>query len=127
MFRIFSARNNPNTKTNDYVFYEKGIIDVTNFDVMSPDDDLGYMCGCDIFVFQNGIIEIFSDDNEKELLERFSVSDVVRASNNINNYDPDYAMDVSMITKKKELRISFQSKESKNRFWNVITTIYDKI
>ena len=42
---------------NAPVFHGEGIIDVTNFEAMSPDDSLGYMCGCNISIFQDGMIE----------------------------------------------------------------------
>lgn len=110
---------------NDPIFHEKGIIDVTNLDAMSPDDSLGYMCDCDITIFQNGKIEICAVDNVTDLLESFSVLDIVRTSNNINNYDPTHVTEVSVITETKDIRISFQTKESKIEFWNALTTTYD--
>ena len=109
--------------TNKYnekapVFHGEGIIDVTSFDTISPEDSLGYMCGCDISVFQSGKIEIRSIDNAKDLLESFSAMDIVRTSDNINNYDP--AHDMAVITENKTLRLSFQTKESKIELCNAL-------
>ena len=44
--------------------------------------------------------------------------DIVRTSDNINNYDP--AHDMAVITENKTLRISFQTKESKIEFCNAL-------
>ena len=111
--------------TNKYnekapVFHGEGIIDVTSFDTISPEDSLGFMCGCDISVFQSGKIEIRSIDNAKDLLESFSAMDIVRTSDNINNYDPAHDMEIAVITENKTLRISFQTKESKIEFCNAL-------
>ena len=127
MFSFFKIKKKSQTPSNTILFRGKGIIDVTNFDAMSPDDSLGYMCGCDVSVFMNGQIEIYTDDKTKDLLESFSISDIVRANNNINNYDPNHIAEVSLITENKDLRISFQAKESKDEFWDALTTAYDKL
>ncbi|MBQ8504170.1 MAG: hypothetical protein IJ491_07825 [Clostridia bacterium] len=127
MFSFFKTRKNSKATKNNSVFQGKGFIDVTNFDAMSPDDSLGYACVCDIVVFQNGLIEIFSDNNERNLLESFSVLNIVTANNNINNYAPETMMGVSVITENKGLRIFFQTKESKIEFWNALTTTYDNL
>ena len=60
-------------------------------------------------------------------MERLSVFDIVRASNNINNYDPNHITEVSLTTENKDLRISFQAKESKDEFWDALTTTYDNL
>ena len=127
MFSFFKIKKKSQTPSNTILFRGKGIIDVTNFDAMSPDDSLGYMCGCDVSVFMNGQIEIYTDDKTKDLLESFSILDIVRANNNINNYDPNHIAEVSLITENKDLRISFQAKESKDEFWDALTTAYDKL
>ncbi|MGN0539024.1 MAG: hypothetical protein ACI4KI_04140 [Candidatus Fimenecus sp.] len=126
MYRFFKTRKKQ-TQQEYVLFHGEGILDVTNSNAMSSDDSLGYMCGCDISVSQNGKIEIFSLENVKELLECFSVLDIVRASNNINNYDSTYVTEVLLITENKDLRISFQTKESKIEFWNALTTTYDNL
>lgn len=111
--------------TNKYnekapVFHREGIIDVTIFDAISPEDSLGYMCGCDISVFQSGKIEMRSLDNAEDLLESFSAMDIVRVSDNINNYDPAHDTEIAVITENKDLRITFHNKESKIEFCNVL-------
>ena len=111
--------------TNQYnetapVFHREGIVDVTIFDAISPEDSLGYMCDCDISVFQSGKIEIRSLDNEKDLLESFSVMDIVSVSDNINNYDPAHDTEIAVITENKALRIAFHNKESKIELCNVL-------
>lgn len=110
--------------SKNYLFHGRGIVNVTNFDVNSPDDPLGYLCSCDISVLKSGQIEIHSDDAAQALLESFSVSNIVGASNNINNYDPNHITDVSLITNSKDLRITFQTQESKNEFWRVFSALY---
>lgn len=127
MFHFLKARKKPKTPSNNCLFHGKGVIDVTNFDAMSPDDSLGYMCGCDISVLQDGQIEILSDDDAKDLLESFSVSNIVRANNDINHYDPNHITEVSVMTESKALRITFQTKESKNEFWNALTATRDNV
>lgn len=127
MFNFFKIKKKSQTPLNIPLFHGKGIIDVTNFDAMSPSDPLGYMCGCDISVFVNGQIQIFTEDKTKDLLESFSVLDIVRANNNINNFDPNHITDVSLTTKSKALQITFQTKESKDEFWNTLTTTYDNL
>lgn len=112
---------------NAPVFHGEGIIDVTNFEAMSPDDSLGYMCGCNISIFQDGMIEICSADNEQDILERFSALNIIKANNNINNFDPQYAMGVSVLLENKDLRIFFQTKENKMDFWNALATTYDNL
>ncbi len=127
MFSFFKIKKKSQTPLNTLLFYGKGIIDVTNFDAMSPDDSLGYMCGCDVSVFMNGQIEIYTDDETKDLLESFPVLDIIRANDNINNYDPNHITDVSLTTENKNFQISFQTKESKDEFWNALTTTYDNL
>ena len=46
--------------------------------------------------------------------------DIVRASDNINNYDPAHDMEIAVITENKTLRIFFQTKESKIEFCNAL-------
>lgn len=128
MFQGFKTSENSNEQTNEPVFHEKGVmIDVTNFDATSPDDSLGYMCGGDIYVFRNGLIQIYADDKENDLLESLSVFNLVRASNQINNFDPKHTTEISMITESKDLRIIFQTKERKMDFWNALTATYDRL
>ena len=123
LYRLFEYRKFQNAN----IFNGEGIIGVDNFGAMSPDESLGYMCSCNISVLQNGQIEIRSVDEVKDLLESFSVLDIVSANNNINNYDPAYIMDVALKTASKGLRITFQTKESKMEFWDAFTTTYDSI
>lgn len=123
MFNSFKSKK----QSNNCLFHGKGIIDVTNFDDMSLDDSLGYMCSCDIIVFQNGIIEIYKDDSIEDLLESFSLFNIVMANNNINNYDPSHTAEVCLMTESKDLRISFQTEEIKKEFWNALTTAYDNL
>lgn len=113
--------------SNNYLFHGKGVVDVTNFDAKSPDDSLGYMCSCDITVLKSGQIEIYSDDIAKGLLESFSVSNIVAANNNINNYNPNHIAEVSLMTDSKDLRITFQTQESKKEFWRVLSTAKDNL
>ena len=127
MFSFFEIKKKSQTPLNTLLFYGKGIIDATNFAAMSPDDSLGYMCGCDVSVFMNGQIEIYTDDETKDLLESFPVLDIIRANDNINNYDPNHITDVSLTTENKNFQISFQTKESKDEFWNALTTTYDNL
>ena len=105
----------------------KGIVDVTNFNAMSPNDPLGYMCSCVITIFENGQLEICSDDGEKNILESFSVFNIVRMNNYINSYDPRHTAVVSLTTESKDLTITFPTEESKNEFWSALTTTYDTI
>ena len=110
--------NKYNEKTP--IFHGEGIIDVTRFDAISPEDPLGYLCGCDISVYQSGKIDIRSIDNAKDLLESFSAKDIIRVSYNINNYDPAHDTEIAVITENKALRITFYNKESKIEFCNVL-------
>ena len=128
MFQFFRFLKSSKVPKEDApIFCGNAIIDVTNFSTTSPTEPLGYFCSCDISVFANGQIEIRADDGAKELLERFSVLDITSASNNVNNYDPSYATMVSVTTNAKNLRVTFQSKDPKEKFWNALTTTYDKL
>ncbi len=111
----------------DPVFFNNGILDVTNFDIMTPDEPIGYVSSCTVSVFQSGLIEIRAVDKNQSVLESFNISDIWRASNNINNYDPRHITEVSMITDTKDYRISFHSMEVKGAFWSALTTTYDKL
>ena len=111
----------------DPVFFNNGILDVTYFDVMTPDEPIGYASSCTVAVFQNGLIEIHAVDKDQCVLESFKISDIWRANNKIYNYDPRHITEVSMITEKRDYRISFFSMEVKDAFWSALTTIYDKL
>ena len=116
MFRFFRPRKQAVTAGTISEFHGKGIIDVTNFAAMTPDDPLGYMCGCNIAVLQNGQIEIRSDDSENELLESFSGADIVCVRESENHQDPMVRTDVSVMIEEKNLKISFQSQETQKEF-----------
>ena len=123
MFNIFRKIKKQSKTNNITVFQGKGVIDVTNFSAMSPDDSLGYMCGCDISVFQNGQVLIYSDDKKKELLENCSVVDIISSNNNVGNFHPDYITTITILTRTKKLQISFYNQEKKNEFWNALITL----
>lgn len=128
MFQFFRfLKSNKAPKDDALIFCDNAIIDVTNFSAASPDEPLGYFCSCDISVFSNGQIEIRADDTTKKLLECFSVLDLVRANNNVNNFDPSYATMVSLTTNSKNIGITLQTNDSKVNFWNALTTTYDKL
>lgn len=127
MFCRFRKNKNKAQQAKEPVFHAEGIIDVTNFDAMSPDDSLGYMSAGAVSVFENGQIEMRSVDNTKDLLESFSVLHILHASNNINNYDPEHAMEVALTTENKALQIAFHAKEDKAGFWEALTSTYNKL
>ena len=127
MFCRFRKNKNKAQQANKSIFHAEGIIDVTNFDAMSPDDSLGYMSAGTVFIFENGQIEIRTVDNTKDLLESFSVLHILHASNNINNYDPEHAMKVAFTTENKALQIAFHTKEDKAGFWEALTSIYNHL
>jgi len=125
MMSLFRRKNKPDDIDSKVVFHEKCIMDVTNFNANASGDSLGYLCNCIVSVYSNGLIRVCSVDNENNVLESISVLEIIRANDNINNYDPDYLAVVSVITEKKGFRFSFESVDVKNSFWNALTSTYD--
>ena len=108
------------------MFQNRGIIDVTNFDAMTPDDPLGYA--------RSGVIQLYSDGNliiysavGAELLENINLTDVILGSDNLNNYDSMYITSISLMTREKNIRIDFRTIDIKKEFWDYCTTIYDNL
>lgn len=127
MFCLFRKHKNKALETKEPIFCAEGIIDVTNFDAMSPDDSLGYMSAGIVSIFENGQIEMRTVDKTKDLLESISISHILHASNNINNYDPEHAMEVALTTENKALQIAFHTKEDKAEFWETLTSTFNKL
>ena len=113
-------------RQRNLVFQNCGTIDVTYFDAMTPDDFIGYLSGGSVQVFSDGDLIIYSED-EKSILENINLTDLIKGSNNINNFDPKSRTAVSLMTKEKDIRISFQSIEIKLEFWNTISKVYDNL
>lgn len=126
MFRLFRKKNDVQINGDTCLFCEDGTIDVTNFDVTNPNEPMGYLAACKVCIFQSGLIEIRSVDDEQRIMESTYVMNILRANNNINNFDPSYLTSVSLLTNNKEYRISFKTKELKNTFWSSLTAVYDK-
>ncbi len=108
------------------VFRDSVIVDVTFFETKTPDDPLGYLCGGIIQVFSDGGIIIYSQD-EKSILEKINLKDIIRGRDKINNNDPEFGTMVSLMTCEKGIHIGFESIERKNAFWNAITSVYDSL
>ena len=125
--RFFNGKTKQSVKACEIVFQENGVIDVTNFNALTPEDSLGYMCGCEIQLYINGQLQINSCDEKRETLESFSILSIIKARNNIKYYDPMFSNTVSIITEEKRFDISFQSIEEKNSFWKSLTTVYDSL
>lgn len=100
----------------------KGIINVTNH-VMRSLSDAGYMCSCDVLIYHNGQIELIEDDGEREVLERFSVGQIISANDHMNGYDPLYERDVLLVTQEKSLHMSFYRDEAKRAFWEAVLAV----
>ena len=43
-------------------FLDNVILDVTNFEAMSPDEPVGYLCSCSVSVFPDGRIMFHEND-----------------------------------------------------------------
>ncbi len=108
------------------VFQNKGIIDVTNFDVMTPDDPLGYACSAIIQLYSDGNLIIYSEV-ETKLVENINLTDVIHGSDNISNSDPMHKTEVSLMTTEKQIRIHYKSIDIKREFWDSCTAIYDNL
>ena len=100
-----------------------GIIDVTNFTVTRADESMGYLCGGTVSVFSDGKIQIVDAYDEGTVLDSLHVHDLFRMNSNINNYDPSYSNDVSLLTEDKSIRITFNDVETKKRFVEVLKNL----
>ena len=119
MFGFFKKKKKDNSmdiKNSNLLFYEKGVIDVTNFEAMSPEDSLGYMCGCIIIVSSDGTIRVCEYEDENVIMETIVLKNVIRFCDNINNYDPSHLTEVSIMTEDHDFRLSFESVQVKERF-----------
>lgn len=119
MFGFFKKKKKDNSmdiKNSNLLFYEKGIIDVTNFGAMSPEDSLGYMCSCIIIVSSDGTIRVCEYEDENVIMETIVLKNVIRFCDNINNYDPSHRTKVSIMTEDHDFRLSFESVQVKERF-----------
>ena len=114
-------------ENRDPVFFNNGFLDVTYFEIMTPDEPIGYARNCTVAVFQSGLIEMRAIDKDQSVLESFNISDILMASNNINNCDPRHINEVSLITHTRDYRITFHSLEEKRAFWSALTTTYNKL
>lgn len=125
MFNFFKKKkvNSMGIKNSDFLFHEKGTIDVTNFAAMSPDDSLGYMCGCTIIISPDGIIHICEYEDENIILETIVTANIIQFSDNINNYDPTYRTAVSVITEDHRFLLSFGSVEVKKHFVDTLRAL----
>jgi hypothetical protein len=108
------------------VYQKRGMIDVTNFGAKTPDEPLGYM--------GTGIVQLFSDGHfvihseiDHSPMEEFNLNDLIKGNDHINNYDPRYETQVSLMTREKDIRIDFQTVEEKKEFWAILTSVYDRI
>ena len=103
-------------KKSDYLFHEKGTIDVTNFAANSPKDSLGYMCGCTVIISPDGTIRVCEYEDKNIILETIASANIIQFSDNINNYDPKHRTEVSIMTEGHDFRLSFESAKVKERF-----------
>ncbi len=101
-------------------FYKNVIIDVTYLDAKEG-DSLGYLCGCDICVYPNGYIHF---SNASKELEKLHISEIILASDNINNYDPMYTLDISITTERRKICITFDNIETKSECWKVLEKLH---
>ena len=108
------------------VFRDDAFVDVTYFDERETEDTVGYFCGANIRLSPDGHLVLYSLA-EKRVLEDISITDIIKGSNNINNYDPDYINVVSLTTEKIGIRISLKNGAAKRDFWNALTSTYDDI
>ena len=110
---------------NDIVLTIDCIIDVfNNYEASSPDDELGYVTTAVVNVFQNGDIVT---EGRNGVSEKINLLKVVRASNNINNYDPSYATRIRLMMSDMDITFVFENKLIKGYFWNTITELYDSL
>ena len=112
-----------NTDNSDPVFQEKVFIDVTFFDVVRPDDPLGYACSGTISILSDASIII--SDMHDQVMEKLHVSDIVYGSNNINNYDPNRCTEIAIMTSEKDIRLIFEDKEMKLKCWDTFCMMYE--
>lgn len=110
---------------HNLVFQNNGVIDVTNYAAETPNDSLGYLCGGIIQVLSDGGL-IICDSEDETILENIKLTDIINVKTNIHNFDPRFETSVSLITNKKEIRISFQSIEIERELLNSIAAVYDK-
>ncbi len=108
----------------NFAFQNSCDIDVTYFDVNTPDDPLGYLCSGIVRLSSDGDIIVY---NEKRILESFNLTDVISATDNINNYDPKLITAVKFMTNEKSICLSFQSIEIKKEFWNAAAKVYGSL
>ena len=104
------------------LYRDNVILDVTVFDAR-PSDPIGYLCGAEIMLFDDGTV-IFC--NGKEEVDRFHVSDLVRVNANINNYDPDHDTEIAIITPEKSFRIIFSDGKKKKAFVDSLDIIFTR-
>ena len=110
---------------NDIVLTIDCIIDVfNNYEASSPDDELGYVTTAVVNVCQNGDIVT---EGRNGVSEKINLLKVVRASNNINNYDPSYATRIRLMMSDMDITFVFENKLIKGYFWNTITELYDSL
>ena len=110
--------------TNDsaIVFREKCMVDITYLDAKA-DEIMGYLCGCTFVVLSDGSVRVCEYEDENTTLETFSVTDIIRFNDNINNFDPEYNTEVSMMTNNRSFRFMFKSSEVKKQFSDVFSTL----
>lgn len=102
--------------TERVLFRSECTIDVTDFDA-KPGDYIGYTCRCIIEIFSTGRI-LFSSGSE--ILEDIDMGDIVMASDNVNNYDPVHALEISIMTEEKDVRTTFRDKKLKTACWRAL-------
>lgn len=107
------------------IFHEYGIIDVTNFDAIPENLELGYLCGGIVSVFSDGRIQILDANEDREELEYLHVSDFFRMNTNINSYDPDHIAEIALVGQEKSIRVTFNDAETKCRFVDIIEKLRD--
>ena len=101
---------------SNIIFQEYGVIDVTNFNTASENDEIGYLCGGIVAVYSDGRIIIHDANDGGELLESFHVNDLIRINSNINSFDPDHITEIALMTQDESIRISFNNTEEKQSF-----------
>lgn len=126
IFNFFKRKykvNSMGIMNSNFLFHEKGIIDVTDFAAMSPEDSLGYMCGCTIIVSSDGTIRVCEHEDENVILETIAVENIIRFNDNINSYDPSRLTEVSLMTKDHGFHLSFESVKVKKRFADTLKAL----
>lgn len=115
------------TDTNDstIAFREKCMVSVTNLNA-EDDEPMGYLCGCTFFVLSDGTARVCEYEDENATLESFAVTDIIYFNDNINNFDPEYDTEVSLMTDSKSFRFTFKSIEIKKRFSDIISMLLRK-